>query len=147
MTLSLKSYASVAFLSLFVAAGPVWAQTAVQVFKTPYCGCCEEWMKHMNENGFKTSVRNLNDVSMVRKSLGIPVQISSCHTAKIGKYVIEGHVPAADIKQLLNEKTDALGLAVPGMPSGAPGMETDNPAPYDTLLVFADGSTRVFARH
>ncbi len=104
-------------------------------------------MKHMNENGFKTSVRNLNDVSMVRKSLGVPVQLSSCHTAKIGKYVIEGHVPAGDIKRLLDEKTEALGLAVPGMPSGAPGMETDNPAPYDTLLVLADGSTRVFAKH
>ncbi len=136
-------------LLLLVAAGTAGAQSATQieVFKSPYCGCCEKWVEHMERNGFKVSTHNVSDVPAARKNLGMPDRFGSCHTARTGGYVIEGHVPAADVQRLLKEKTRAIGLAVPGMPQGSPGMETAAPVPYETLLVQADGSTRVFARH
>lgn len=136
-------------LALLVGAGSAWAQSAtqVEVFKSPYCGCCEKWIEHMQKNGFKVNAHNVNDVPAVRKSLGMPDRVGSCHTAKVGGYLIEGHVPAADIQRLLKEKPKAVGLAAPGMPQGAPGMETATPVPYQTLLVQADGSTTVFAKH
>lgn len=136
-------------LALLVGAGSAWAQSAtqVEVFKSPYCGCCEKWIEHMQKNGFKVNAHNVNDVPAVRKSLGMPDRVGSCHTAKVGGYLIEGHVPAADIQRLLKEKPKAVGLAAPGMPQGSPGMETATPMPYQTLLVQADGSTTVFAKH
>lgn len=136
-------------LALLVGAGSVWAQSAtqVEVFKSPYCGCCEKWIEHMQKNGFKVNAHNVNDVPAARKSLGMPDRVGSCHTAKVGGYLIEGHVPAADIQRLLKEKPKAVGLAAPGMPQGSPGMETATPVPYETLLVQADGSTTVFAKH
>lgn len=136
-------------LALLVATGTAWAQSAtqVEVFKSPYCGCCEKWIEHMQKNGFKVNAHNVNDVPAARKSLGMPDRVGSCHTAKVGGYLIEGHVPAADIQRLLKEKPKAVGLAAPGMPQGSPGMETATPVPYETLLVQADGSTTVFAKH
>ncbi len=136
-------------LALLVGAGSAWAQSAtqVEVFKSPYCGCCEKWIEHMQKNGFKVNAHNVNDVPAARKSLGMPDRVGSCHTAKVGGYLIEGHVPAADIQRLLKEKPKAVGLAAPGMPQGSPGMETATPVPYETLLVQADGSTTVFAKH
>jgi len=128
--------------------GAAWAQSAMQVevYKSAYCGCCEKWVEHMQKSGFKVNAHNVNDVPAARQRLGMPDRLGSCHTAKVGGYVIEGHVPAADIQRLLKEKPKAVGLAAPGMPQGSPGMETATPAPYDTLLVLADGSTRVFAK-
>jgi hypothetical protein len=136
-------------LLLLVAAGTAGAQSATQieVFKSPYCGCCEKWIEHMEKIGFKVNAHNVNDVPAARKNLGMPDRLGSCHTAKVGGYVIEGHVPAADVQRLLKEKPKAIGLAAPGMPQGSPGMETTTPAPYETLLVLTDGSARVFARH
>ena len=136
-------------LALLVGAGSAWAQSAtqVEVFKSPYCGCCEKWIEHMQKNGFKVNAHNVNDVPAARKSLGMPDRVGSCHTAKVGGYLIEGHVPVADIQRLLKEKPKAVGLAAPGMPQGSPGMETATPVPYETLLVQADGSTTVFAKH
>lgn len=136
-------------LFLLVGAGSAWAQSAtqVEVFKSPYCGCCEKWIEHMQKNGFKVNSHNVNDVPAARKSLGMPDRVGSCHTAKVGGYLIEGHVPAADIQRLLKEKPRAVGLAAPGMPQGSPGMETATHVPYETLLVQADGSTTVFAKH
>jgi hypothetical protein len=101
----------------------------------------------MERNGFKVSAHNVSDVPAVRKNLGMPDRLGSCHTAKVGGYVIEGHVPAADVQRLLQEKPKAIGLAVPGMPQGSPGMETTAPVSYDTLLVQTSGSTRILARH
>ena len=101
----------------------------------------------MERSGFKVNAHNVNDVPAARKNLGMPDRLGSCHTAKVGGYVIEGHVPAADIQRLLKEKPKAIGLAAPGMPQGSPGMETTAPVPYETLLVLIDGSARVFARH
>ncbi len=136
-------------LALLVSAGSSWAQSAtqVEVFKSSYCGCCEKWIEHMQKNGFTVNAHDVNDVPAARKSLGMPDRVGSCHTAKVGGYLIEGHVPAADVQRLLKEKPKAVGLAVPGMPQGSPGMETATPVPYATLLVQADGSTTIFAKH
>ena len=138
--------------SLFIAllsVGAVFAQSTlgIEVYKNQYCGCCHEWIAHLQKNGFKVTANDVPDTAPVRESLGIPVKLGSCHTAKIGGYAIEGHVPAADLKRLLKEKPKAIGLAVPGMPAGSPGMESPNPQPYNTLLVMKDGSTKVWAKH
>jgi len=149
MKSDLKPHLRSLLLVFLVSTGSAWAQAAtqVEVFKNPHCGCCGKWIEHLQQNGFQVSTREVNDVPAARKKLGMPDRLGSCHTAQVGDYVIEGHVPAADIQRLLKEKPKALGLAVPAMPPGSPGMEAANPVPYETLLVQADGSTRVFARH
>lgn len=131
---------------------PVLAQSSptkplVEVWKAPTCGCCKDWMRHLEANGFVT--RGYDEGNNAKRSrAGIPSALGSCHTAMVGGYAIEGHVPAKDIHRLLKEKPKAVGLAVPGMPIGSPGM--DGPAygdrrdAYDVLLVLADGSTKVF---
>lgn len=126
-----------------------WAQSsaAVEVFKSPYCGCCGKWVEHLRQNGFQVNTHDVEDVTAARKKMGMPDRLGSCHTAKIGGYVVEGHVPAADIQRLLKEKPKALGLAVPSMPPGSPGMESATPVPYQTLVVRTDGTTQVFAQH
>lgn len=121
--------------------------TVVEVFKSPHCGCCGGWVEHLRQNGFEVKAHDVDDVTAARKKLGMPDRLGSCHTAKVGGYVVEGHIPAADIRRLLKEKPKALGLAVPSMPPGSPGMESSKPIPYQTLLVQSDGSTRVFAQH
>ena len=143
--------------ALTAIAGAATAQTTLtnkppllQVWKDPNCGCCGDWVKHLQSNGFLVQVIDTGNVA-ARKRLGMPDALGSCHTARVGGYVIEGHVPAADILRLLREKPDALGLAVPGMPIGSPGM--DGPEykgrrdPYDVLLVSRGGATRVFQSH
>jgi hypothetical protein len=101
----------------------------------------------LRQNGFEVKAHDVEDVPAVRQKLGMPDRLGSCHTAKIGGYVVEGHVPAGDIQRLLKEKPKALGLSVPSMPPGSPGMESSKPMPYQTLLVQSDGSTRVFVQH
>ena len=123
------------------------AGAAVDVYKSPYCGCCEKWIAHLRQAGFTVRSHDVGDVPAARQRLGMPERLGSCHTAKVAGYVVEGHVPAADIQRLLKEKPQAIGLAVPSMPPGSPGMESAKPVPYDTLLVGTDGSTRVFAKH
>ncbi|HWS40872.1 MAG TPA: DUF411 domain-containing protein [Arenimonas sp.] len=127
----------------------VFAQSTlgINVYKNQYCGCCHLWIEHLQQNGFKVTEHNVDSNAQLRESLGIPEKLGSCHTARINGYVIEGHVPAADIKRLLKEKPKAVGLAVPGMPAGSPGMESPNPQPYNTLLVMKDGTTSVWAKH
>ncbi len=127
-----------------------WAATAVavDVFKSPDCGCCGGWVEVMQTSGFKVTTHVVSDVAAERKALGMPEGLASCHTARIGAYVFEGHVPVADIARLLKEKPKALGLAVPGMVAGSPGMPAQgNPAHYDTLLVQLDGTSSIFAQH
>ena len=132
------------------AALPAWAQgaaTPLEVWKDASCGCCGDWIDHMHANGFKATVHDTGN-NAVRARLGLAARYGSCHTALVGGYVVEGHVPAADVRRLLREKPAALGLAVPGMPIGSPGM--DGPVyggrrdAYDVLLVLRDGSSRVF---
>ena len=143
----LKSRTLIIAFALFAAIPQAHAAERVEVFKSPYCGCCEKWVEHMRKAGFDVVTKDVNDVPAARKLTGMPERFGSCHTAKVGGYVVEGHVPAADVQRLLKEKPKAVGLAAPGMPQGSPGMETNHPQPYDTLLVQADGSHKVFAKH
>ena len=145
----MKRLFSPLLFTILMSAAPVWAQSLpnIAVYKNPSCDCCEKWAEHMKKNGFQVVIHEVNDISVARKELGIPAKLASCHSAKIGDYVLEGHVPAADVQRLLKEKPKALGLAVPLMPAGSPGMDVPNSPPYQTLLVQADGSTRVFAKH
>ena len=124
-------------------------QTALTVFKTPTCPCCDGWIGHMRQAGFEVSVQILADLRPVRRRLGLPEAMASCHSGLVGGYLIEGHVTSADVRTLLRQRPEAIGLAVPAMPLGSPGMETPNgqTEPYDTLLVLRSGQTTVFARH
>lgn len=127
---------------------PALAQGTVTVYKNPQCGCCGKWAAHLRENGFV--VREVPTPAMegVKQQLGVPRSLASCHTARVGEYVIEGHVPAADIRRLLAEKPQLAGLAVPGMPQGSPGMEGPGPAQaYDVVGFDRMGGTARFARH
>lgn len=143
----LKTRPSIIALALFAAIPLAQAAERIEVFKSPYCGCCEKWVEHMRKAGFEVVTKDVNDVPAARKMAGMPERFGSCHTAKVGSYVVEGHVPATEVQRLLKEKPKAVGLAAPGMPQGSPGMETKHPQPYDTLLVQADGSYKVFAKH
>lgn len=141
---------TVLLMALALGAGvnlPASATDAVNVYKSPYCGCCEKWVEHLQQAGFVVRTHDVNDVPAARQRLGMPERLGSCHTAKVAGYVVEGHVPAADIQRLLKEKPKAIGLAVPSMPPGSPGMESPKPVPYNTLLVQVGGATTVFAKH
>ena len=105
------------------AAPPADADETITVYKSPSCGCCKMWIEHLESEGFTVEAFDSDDMTAIKKELSVPRQMSSCHTAKVGGYTIEGHVPAADIRRLLAEQPDADGLAVPGMPVGSPGME------------------------
>ncbi len=118
------------------------------VTRDPNCGCCGAWVTHVKAAGFSVEVVEIPDVTPLKVKLGVPDALASCHTAEIGGYVVEGHVPAEAIKRLLAERPQAKGLAVPGMPVGSPGMEVSGQAPdtYDVVL-FASGEQRSFARY
>lgn len=124
------------------------AKPLVEVWKSPYCGCCQDWVKHLQKSGFSVKVTETVDTAAQREKLGMPSKFSSCHTARVGGYIIEGHVPAREIHRLLKEKPKALGLAVPAMPIGSPGM--DGPEygnrrdAYNVLLVEQDGRATVY---
>ncbi len=123
-------------------------ELAVEVWKSPYCGCCKLWVRHLETHGFSVTAYNVPDTANMRSQLGMPANFGSCHSARIAGYIIEGHVPAADIKRLLAEKPDVIGLAVPGMPIGSPGMEQgEQRDKYDVLLVLRNGRSRVFQSH
>lgn len=122
-------------------------QPLLEVYKSPSCGCCGAWEQHMAAAGFNVRSQPVRDVPSQRQKLGMPEAYGSCHTARVGGYLIEGHVPAADVRRLLAERPDAIGLAVPGMPQGSPGMESPRPQAYDTLLIRKDGQARVYQHH
>ena len=121
--------------------------TPVEVWKDPNCGCCHDWIAHMEANGFRITIHDTGN-NAVRARLGLPQKLGSCHTALVGGYLVEGHVPASDVRALLRQKPKALGLTVPGMPVGSPGMDGavygNRRDPYDVLLVAHGGSTRIF---
>lgn len=121
----------------------------ITVYKSPTCGCCESWVQHVKEAGFKVEVHDVANVDPVKDDAGVPASARSCHTAIVGGYAIEGHVPASTIRKLLAEHPDIAGLAVPGMPVGSPGMEVPGqPAVrYDVVAFMADGRTSVFESH
>jgi len=120
----------------------------VQAYRNPGCGCCEKWSEHMKAAGFEIAMQDDPDLAARKAQLGISDKIAGCHTALVGDYVIEGHVPPEVIIRLLGEKSDLLGLAVPGMPMGSPGMETGDVAGnYDVLAINTDGTWHVYANH
>jgi len=123
---------------------------AIEVWKSATCKCCGAWVKHLEANGFTVKVNAAEPSTLValKRQAGIGDKLASCHTAMIDGYVIEGHVPGTDIKRLVAERPEAIGLAVPGMPLGSPGMEQGAEfEPYDVLLIKKDGSTETFASH
>ncbi|MGD8475728.1 MAG: DUF411 domain-containing protein [Burkholderiales bacterium] len=119
----------------------------IEVWKDPNCGCCSKWISHLRASGFRVTAYNTANVANAREKLGMPHRYAACHTARVGDYIVEGHVPASDIKRLLKDQPEAIGLSVPGMPMGSPGMEGPYSEPYQTLLVDQDGNTSVFANH
>lgn len=137
-------------LGLALSAHAATPKPLVEVWKDPNCGCCKDWMAHLEGAGFAVKAHDKGN-NAARAALGMPQRLGSCHTAVVQGYVIEGHVPAADIQRLLAEKPQALGLAVPGMPVGSPGMDGEvyggRRDAYQVLLVQKNGSTQVFSRY
>jgi hypothetical protein len=125
------------------------APVAITVYKDPSCGCCTKWVEHLRGAGLHPAVQDRTDMDALKDSLGVPRPLRSCHTAVAGRYVIEGHVPAADLKKLVaRAPAGVVGLAVPGMPSGSPGMETSGRADrYDVMAFRVDGSATTFSRY
>ncbi len=131
-----------------VAAGQSLSDAApeIDVYKGPQCGCCDKWAEHLEAAGFKVSVKEVDNLQPIKARYGIGPQLSSCHTAVVERYAIEGHVPADDILRLLRERPAVTGLTVPGMPIGSPGMEEGPKEAYDVLTFDASGGTAVYAR-
>lgn len=144
----MNRFSLLAPLALIACAQAATAAT-LEVIKTPTCGCCTAWVERMQAAGFTVKARNVEDTSPIAKAAGVPDRLRSCHTAKIGGYVIEGHVPAADIKRLLAQKPKgAVGLSVPGMVAGSPGMEVPGRSDrYQVMLIQKDGKHKVWATH
>jgi hypothetical protein len=133
---------------------PLWAHSyedpaTLTVYKSRTCGCCAKWVDHVKAAGFATVVHDEEDMRGVKDNLGVPSRLRSCHTAQVDKYVLEGHVPAEDIRRLLKDRPKVAGLAVPGMPASSPGMAVPGEPhePFDVLSFQLDGSTEVFASH
>lgn len=153
------AYAS---LVVLIAGGAIWyiiddyyaqqesGQTAdadVVMYKNEGCECCDKWAEYMQGSGYSVEIVSTQNLNAVKAEWGIPQNMGACHTAVIGDYVVEGHVPADDIMRMLREKPDAQGLVVPGMPASSPGMNTALNEPYKSYLLNNDGSTEVYAQH
>lgn len=126
------------------------ALPVMTVYKSESCGCCSQWVDHAKANGFTVREVNTDDLNTVKREMGIPARLASCHTVMVGGFLVEGHVPASDVKRLLREKPKVRGIAVPGMPIGSPGMEqgpVSGYERYDVVAFAADGSVSVFASH
>jgi hypothetical protein len=136
----------IAAAALLLPVGAVLA-AEIAVYKSPTCGCCSKWVRHLEANGFTVKAYDVQNVNAYKDRHGVPVPLGACHTALVEGYVVEGHVPAADIKRMLAERPKIKGLAVPGMPAGSPGMEGPHAEAYEVLSFDAAGATRVFARH
>ena len=146
----MKSLIAAAALTLAMATATHAGAPMVMVEKSATCGYCAGWVEHMRASGFEVEVRNVSPerLDLTKRMLGVEPEHQSCHTAVVDSYVIEGHVPAADVRRLLAERPSALGLAVPGMPFGSPGMPTDGePEPYDVLLLNQGTGAGVFSSY
>lgn len=115
------------------------------MWRDPTCACCGRWAAYLRDAGFSVTINESNDMAAVKRVHGVPEALQSCHTALIGRYVIEGHIPIADMQRLLAEAPEAIGLAVPGMPQSAPGM--DNPGQPYKVILFGPGKQAIYARH
>jgi hypothetical protein len=145
MKLSFYRLGAAALIALPLAASA--AQPVIEVYKSATCGCCKEWVRHLEANGFRVNAHDVANPSDYRTKFGIPDQFGSCHSAKVQGYALEGHVPASDIKRLLAAKPKARGLAVPAMPMGSPGMDGPRKDPYDVYLVQDGGKTSVYKHY
>jgi hypothetical protein len=152
--LSTRAMTVAVLLAATILSDPAAAQTKkaaakpqVTVYKTPTCGCCGKWVEHVQANGFAATTTNLPDLAEIKAKHKVPAKLQSCHTSLVGGYVIEGHVPAEDIKRLLKERPAIVGLAAPGMPAGSPGMDVAGAPAYDVIAFDKDGKTRVYATH
>jgi hypothetical protein len=125
---------------------PAMAEEIV-VYKNPSCGCCGGWVNHLRRTGFKVTVNNIEDLDPIKNKAGVPDGMESCHTAFVAGYVVEGHVPAENIKKILAERPEMKGLAVPGMPSSAPGMDSPDHEPYTVYSFDAKGASKVYASY
>ena len=121
------------------------APLGIVVYKSPTCGCCGKWVEHIKANGFTVAVHDVDDVTPMKQTMGVPVQLYSCHTAIVGRYLVEGHVPADLIHKMVDAKASFLGLAVPGMVNGSPGMEGPTKDAYDVIAFEKGGKTSVYA--
>ena len=117
------------------------------VYKSPTCGCCKKWVKHLEQEGFNVKTKNYSDMKPIKKMFGVKPNFQSCHTAKVGKYFVEGHVSASDIKRLLKEKPDIKGLSAPGMPMVSPGMEGHRKDKYDVIAIDKNNKATVYSKH
>jgi hypothetical protein len=138
-----------ALLPLASHASTIGAPTTITVYKDPSCGCCTKWVEHLRSAGLHPTVHDRSDMDALKDSLGVPAALRSCHTAVAGRYVVEGHVPAADVKRLVAAAPKGIvGIAAPGMPAGSPGMEVPGRADrYDVIAFAADGTTKLYAHH
>lgn len=144
---SLRGLVAAALLGLASLAPAFAAEDEVVMYKDPNCGCCGKWAEHMREHGFKVKEVSTSQMGVIKREAGVPQALGSCHTAKVGGYVVEGHVPAADVKRMLTDKPTVSGISAPGMPLGSPGMEIDGrQEPYEVILFTTSGRS-VFARH
>jgi hypothetical protein len=134
-------------LTLVAAASAQPALPPVEVFKSATCGCCTKWVGHLRQHGFRVTAADVPDLAAVRAKHGVPDRVASCHTALVGGYVVEGHVPASDVRKLLRERPAARGIATPGMPMGSPGMEGPYVDPYDVVSFDRSGRVSVFTSH
>jgi hypothetical protein len=142
-----RIFLAIGAASLGSMALPAWSAAPV-FYRSPGCGCCHVWTERMAEAGLPVDLQDTDDLGAVSDKFGVPRDLQGCHVGEIEGYVISGHVPPADIKRLLQEKPEARGLLVSGMPVGSPGMEMDGQSePYDVLLLMADGTTQIFASH
>jgi hypothetical protein len=134
-------------VSMTATATKVEVYTEVEVYRSASCGCCKKWVKHLEANGFKVKSHDVDDLKVYKTRFGVPESLGACHTAKVDGYIVEGHVPAGDIKRLLKERPNVKGIAVRGMPAGSPGMESPNPEPYETKSFDAEGIIKTFEKH
>ncbi len=134
---------------VFWSAQPASAKPTITVYKTATCGCCRAWIEHLREEGYEVIAEDVDNLAAIKAELGVRPHLASCHTALVDGYIVEGHVPAADIDRLLAERPDIAGLSAPGMPAGSPGMEIPGrPAdPFDVLAFDQLGNTTVYAKH
>lgn len=146
-----KSFLALFCMTVFVLATIPASHAAeeITIYKQTYCGCCENWAEHLRRAGFKVNIVDVANLAPLNEQFGIPINVESCHTAKLGNYYIVGHVPASDIQKLLAEKLAVMGLSVPGMPIGSPGMEMPGMTPdkFDSVLFNQYGETRVYVSH
>lgn len=126
---------------------PLAIAADIVVYKSPTCGCCNDWVGHLESNGFSVQVHDRRNMQLVKRTLHVPEGLQSCHTAVIGDYVVEGHVPARDIVRLMREKPAVKGISVPGMPMGSPGMEGPRRDNYDVLIYDETGKTKIYSSY